>query len=370
MTRQRLIEAVLGISALVLLAVGCVLVMQPFLTSLMWAVVLCYASWPVYEWLEAHIKRRTLTALVMTLLVTTVLVLPFVVVGLSVADNARSWLNALKLWLEQGLPEPPTWLDSIPLIGDDIKAAWQSLSSGADLMATLQPYLAQFSDQMVGVGVLVARGAIDLALSVFIAFFIYRRGTELADAISRILTRVVGPRARHLLELAGGTIVGVVYGILGTALAQGLLAGIGFYIAGVPGALFLGLLTFFLSLVPMGPPLVWIPAAIWLYSIGEIWQSIFLALWGALLVSWIDNLLKPILISRGSQLPFVLVFMGVLGGVIAFGFIGVFLGPVLLAVAYTLAIGWAQTAPQASAEPAVLESPGTPAMLATTDPKQ
>jgi predicted PurR-regulated permease PerM len=132
----------------------------------------------------------------------------------------------------------------------------------------------------------------------------------------------------------------VVYGILGTALAQGILAGMGLWISGVPAPLLLGLLTFFLSLIPMGPPLVWIPATLWLFYRGDPGWGVFMGMWGAVIVSGVDNLLKPYLISRGSNLPFVLVFLGVFGGVIAFGFIGIFLGPTLLAVGYALLQDW------------------------------
>jgi predicted PurR-regulated permease PerM len=171
---------------------------------------------------------------------------------------------------------------------------------------------------------------------------VFRRGTELADALTAALTRMIGPRARQFLDVAGGTITGVVYGILGTALAQGILAGLGFLVVGVPGALFLGLLTFFLSLIPMGPPLVWIPAVVWLFAEDRYASGVFLAIWGLFVISGIDNIIKPYLISRGSRLPFVLVFLGVIGGVLAFGFIGVFLGPVLLALGFTLLTAWAR----------------------------
>ena len=130
--------------------------------------------------------------------------------------------------------------------------------------------------------------------------------------------------------------IGVVYGILGTALAQGVVAGIGFLIAGVPGAALLGLLTFFLSVVPVGPPMIWIPAAIWLFVQGSTGWAIFLGLWGVFVVSMVDNVLKPMIISHGSHLPFMLVLLGVLGGVAAFGFVGIFLGPTLLAVGYRM----------------------------------
>jgi len=148
----------------------------------------------------------------------------------------------------------------------------------------------------------------------------------------------------HLLEVAGKTVNSVVYGILGTALAQGVLAGIGFLIAGVPGATLLGLATFFLSVVPVGPPLIWASATVWLYYQGAIGMAIFMGLWGLLVISLVDNFLRPIIISRGSHLPFILVFLGVLGGVLTFGFIGVFLGPTFLAVGYHVLSEWMRRA--------------------------
>jgi predicted PurR-regulated permease PerM len=143
-----------------------------------------------------------------------------------------------------------------------------------------------------------------------------------------------------LIAVAGETVHGVIYGVLGTAMAQGVLAAIGFAIAGVPSSVLLGLITFFLSVVPVGPPLVWGGVAFWLFQQNETGWAIFVFIWGFLLVSTVDNIIKPFIISRGSRLPFVVVFLGVLGGVLAFGVIGAFLGPVLLAVTYQLVIEW------------------------------
>ena len=137
-----------------------------------------------------------------------------------------------------------------------------------------------------------------------------------------------------------GTVQRVVNGVIGTAAAQALLALIGFLIAGVPGALVLGLATFLLSLIPMGPPLIWIPATAWLVWKGDYGMAIFLGIWGTLIISGVDNVLKPYLISRGGNLPLVIVLLGVFGGLIAFGFIGLFIGPTLLAIAYSLLVDW------------------------------
>ena len=162
----------------------------------------------------------------------------------------------------------------------------------------------------------------------------------MGERLTNSVQRIGGERGTHLLEIAAATVRGVVYGILGTGLVQALMAGIGFFIAGVPGAALLALLTFFLSVVPVGPPLVWIPAALWLFHQGSTGWGIFMLVWGVL-VSSVDNVVKPWLISQGSDLPFILIFFGVLGGALMFGFIGVFIGPTLLAVGYRLVEEWA-----------------------------
>lgn len=339
--RQRLIESLFAAAALSFLAIGCFLVLRPFLSALMWAVILCYASWPAYHWLERRLGgRRSLTAVLMTVAVAAILVLPFVIVGFTLADNVSDWVTAVKAWVANGLPPPPAWVANLPMVGAELAAKWNALDTGEGMTEAARLVLNPVREAVIAGGAVLGRGTVEMGLSVFIAFFVFRRGDELALGLQQALTRLIGPRARQFIAVAGGTIQGVVYGILGTALAQGLLAGIGFLIVGVPGALFLGLLTFFMSLIPMGPPFVWVPVVVWLVS-GQHWAaSVFMAIWGMFVISGIDNIIKPYLISRGSQMPFVLVFLGVIGGIVAFGFLGVFLGPVLLAVGYTLLLAW------------------------------
>jgi predicted PurR-regulated permease PerM len=199
-------------------------------------------------------------------------------------------------------------------------------------------------------------GLLRLAFSLLIAFFLFRDGTKAAEQLSAAILRIGGERGTHLLDLAGNTVRGVVYGILGTALVQAVIAGIGFVVAGVPGAAVLTLLTFFLSVVPMGPPLVWIPAACWLFYQGRTGWGIFMVIWG-IGVSSIDNFVKPWLISRGSTMPFLLILFGVLGGAIAFGFIGVFLGPTLLAVGYRIMQEWLARKAAPAEEAVVMPAP-------------
>jgi predicted PurR-regulated permease PerM len=193
---------------------------------------------------------------------------------------------------------------------------------------------------LIAVGKVLVEGVLQLTLAVFIGFFLYRDGETLMATLRAVATRLAGNLGGAMIETVNNTVVGVMYGIVGTALAQGIVAGIGLWIAGVPSALLLGAATFLLSPVPIGPPLVWGGAAIWLFSHDKIGWGIFMLIWGVFVVSSIDNFVKPLLISRGAAMPFVLVLLGVFGGVIAFGFIGVFLGPILLAVGYSLTRRW------------------------------
>jgi predicted PurR-regulated permease PerM len=200
---------------------------------------------------------------------------------------------------------------------------------------------------LVAAGGVLGQGLLQMTLTAFVAFFFYRDGDAIVTRIRAGLAHLAGTLGGDILQTVRNTSDGVVYGLLGTAIAQGVVAGIGFVIAGVPAAALLGAATFVLSLIPMGPPLIWGGAALWLFEQGEGGWALFMVLYGALVISSIDNFIKPLLISRGASLPFALVLLGVLGGVIVFGFVGLFLGPVFLAVGYALLLRW--TAPQAPA---------------------
>lgn len=336
------IEFIVGLTILTLLALGCLVVLRPFMSAILWALILSFSTWPVYTWtLRKFDGRRTAAATVMTLLVAAVLVLPLALLGASLAEHVTGVIQVVRLLVDEGLPEPPDWVIDLPMIGDSLSAYWLNLAHNDDAFgAAVQPYVSQAGDWMLKSGANLGQGAVELTLSVLICFFVYRDGSEAAEKMQSGIRRLGGDRAQHLVDVAGTTVKGVVYGVMGTAFAQGALAAFGFWIADVPGALLLGFLTFVMSLIPGGPPFVWLPATIWLFYTGSPGWGVFMGLWGLLVVSSVDNIIKPWLISRESRLPILLVFLGVLGGVIAFGFIGLFLGPTLLAVGYTLLHQW------------------------------
>jgi predicted PurR-regulated permease PerM len=336
------IGQILGIGALGLLAFGCTVVLWPFLSSMLWAAVICFSTWPIYRRCERLLGgRRGLAAALMTLLVTLVLVAPLAVMVVALADSMSGLIAAATRLFEQGPPAPPPWIAGLPVVGESLAAYWQSLALNAPaFMIELKKLMAPAADIAVAGGTVIGVGLFELGLSVFIAFFFYRHGRQMLVYVRESSESIAGPRARRLLAVVGATVKGVVYGLLGTALAQALLAAIGFWIAGVPQPLLLGFVTFVLSFVPAGPPLVWGSVALWLFFQGDVGWGIFVAAWGMLLVSSIDNVLRPYLLSQSNSLPVVLGLFGFVGGLLAFGFIGVFLGPTLLAVGYSLFLEW------------------------------
>ena len=354
---DRRFELVISLAALVLLLLGCAVVLRPFVTSLLWAVVLWLTTAPIHQRVLAWVgQRRTVAAALMSLGVASVLLLPIVVVGISVAGSFQDLASATRGWLDRGVPQPPEWLRSAPLVGPYITERWAALAGDSQrLFEQARNWIEPATSWILSGSLAIGRGATQLALSVLIAFFLYRDRVAFGDRFRAAATRIAGPTGEQLTVLAINTLHSVVYGILGTAVAQGVVAAIGFLIAGVPGAIALGLLTFFMSIVPMGPPLVWVPASVWLYQSGESGWAVFMLIWG-FGVSSIDNFLKPWLIAQGSTLPFILIFFGVIGGALAFGFIGVFLGPTLLAVGYRLLLDWAVVVRGATPEPPLASS--------------
>ena len=351
------LEQNLGWIILALLLGGCLLVLLPFVSALLWAVVLTFSSWPLYHRLLKLLGgRRTLAALLMALAMICVILLPFVIIGATLADNVKELTTATQRWMDAGPPAPPEWLAKVPGVGRQAAEYWQSLAADSSkLLEVAKRFIEPVSGWLLNVGLALGRGLFELALSILIAFFLFRDGAAAAERLTTAVARIAGERGKHLLEVAGNTVRGVVYGILGTALVQAVMAGTGFLIAGVPGASVLALLTFFLSVVPMGPPLIWLPAALWLFHQGSTGWGIFMLIWGVG-VSSVDNVVKPWIISQGSAMPFLLIFFGVIGGALAFGFIGVFIGPTLLAVGYRLVREWASTHRESATEDAPAQS--------------
>jgi predicted PurR-regulated permease PerM len=311
------------LAAVVVVVIGCYQVLHPFVPAILFAAVACSSSWPLYlRARRAMGGRATLAALVMTLLLIVLVIGPTTVLALNLADDVAAWVDDARHLLDRGPPLPPDWIREIPLVG------------------LLKSLIEPAKTIVLGAGKAFGASLLQLTISAFVAFFFYRDGEVLVRAAHSILRKLAGELGDELLATTANTVTGVVNGIFGTALAQALVAIIGFLIAGVPGALALGALTFLLSMVPVGPPLVWGGATVWLLYQGTVGWAIFMLLWGLFGISSIDNFVKPYLISRSSSLPMLLIVFGVFGGIVAFGFIGIFIGPPVLAVGLTLVQLW------------------------------
>jgi len=348
MNNHQRVENVLTLAALGFLVLGCLTVLAPFVSALLWAVILTFSTWRIYERvLRACGHRQGLAAGLMTLGLALLLLAPVLMVGAQLGENIDNLMGAARRFLARGVPAPPPWLLGLPVIGPHVSEYWALLpgsgegeAASAKALAWLEAQAKPISAWLLQRGLDLGQALLQLTLSVFASFYLYRDGVDVVARLRAGMERIAGKRAQSLIDLSARTIRGVVYGILGTALAQGIAAAIGFTVAGIPGPLVLGLLTFVVSIIPAGPPLIWIPATLWLLQEGSPGWAAFMGLWGFFIISGIDNVVRPWLISQGAALPFILVLLGVVGGLLTFGFIGIFLGPTLLAVGFAMLREW------------------------------
>jgi predicted PurR-regulated permease PerM len=333
-----------GFFAAGLLAFACLLVLRPFITALAWAAILVFCTWPAFRFLTDRLRLSPgWAAAVMVTAEFLLLGLPLVLA----APTGRADFDGISAWVEAavaaGPPDVGAVLAAIPLIGGFLAGWWERI--GLDftgLVELLRPYMGRTAQAGLSLLLALLSGLAEVLLAIFLAFFLYKDGPAIAAQSEALLKRLTGERARHMVELTGNVTRGVVYGLLGTAVVQGAMTSLGLWISGVPQAVLLGVVAGFVSIFPVGAPLVWIPSALWLLTQGQTGWGVFLFLYGALGISSVDNFIRPWLISRGADLPFLLTLLGALGGVFAFGLIGLFLGPVVLAVGYSLLKDWAK----------------------------
>lgn len=317
-------------------------ILQPFLVATVWATTIVVATWPILRALEDRLGgRRWLAVAAMSAALLTALVLPFALaIGTVLAniDRIVGWARSLA---GVRLPGPPTWIGGLPVVGAYAVQAWDQVASlgSGEIAAQVGPYLGDvarwFATHAGGVGMVVVQSL----LTVAIAAILYAHGEGVAAGLGGFARRLAGPHGENAVLLAGQAIRGVALGVVVTALLQALCGGIGLALAGVPFPVVLTVVMFVLAIAQLGAPLVLVPAVGWLYWNGNSGWGTFLLLW-TVLVSTMDNVVRPVLIRRGADLPLLLIFAGVVGGLMAFGLIGIFVGPVVLAVAYTLLGAW------------------------------
>jgi len=335
----RTVFAVLFIGALIGASLW---ILKPFLGAAIWALTIVTATWPLMVSIQSRLwRRRSLAVAVMTVVLLCVLVVPlWLAIGtiVSNADQIAGWVKYMSAF---EFPPPPAWLAGLPLFGDDLVAAWNKVAVAElqDFLKKLAPYggtaIRWFATEVGGFGALV----LQFLLTVVFAALLYARGEQATSWIKRFGRRLAGPRGEDSIRLAGQAVRGVALGVVVTALAQSVLGGVGLAVAGVPFAAVLTSVMFMLAIAQIGPLLVLGPAVAWLYWSSSTGWGTFLLLW-TVVVGTMDNFLRPILIKKGADLPLLLIFVGVVGGLIAFGLIGIFVGPVVLAVAHTLLSAW------------------------------
>ena len=334
---------VAGLLALLGIGIGCFLVVRPFISALLWAAILVYTTWPAFRLLRERLGLSPgWAALVMVLAAFLLIGLPLAFAAPTSRGDVEALQRALEQLITDGTPGFVGLLVGLPYVGPSIAdwlASWDATTEG--LVATIRPHAGMLAQNALAILLAVLSGIAELLLAILLAFFFYRDGPAIAAQAEAVMEKLAGPRGLRLVGLTGDVTRGVVYGLLGTALVQGAMTTFGLWIAGVPQPVLLGVVAGVISIMPVGAPLVWIPATIWLFVQGSWGWGLFMAIYGAAGISSVDNIIRPWLISRGANLPLLLTMLGAIGGVLAFGFLGLFLGPVMLAVGYTLLKDWA-----------------------------
>jgi predicted PurR-regulated permease PerM len=322
-------------------------ILKPFLPALTWATMVVVSTWPlmlrVQRWLR---NRRTLAVAAMTIAMLTVFVVPLVVAVAMVIENAHeigSWMSSLG---QIHLPLPPDWLKGIPIIGASADSTWRDLATAGpeEVARRLTPYATDFvawaAGHAGGMGMLI----VQLLLTVVLSAVLFARGESAAAMARRFAGRLAGERGEGAVRLAGQAIRAVAIGVVGTALVQSLLGGIGLFIAGVPFASLLTAVMLLSAIAQIGVAPVLFCAVAWLYWKDQTSVASALLIW-SIIVGVSDNVMRPLLIRQGADVPLLIIFAGVIGGLFAFGLVGLFVGPVILAVSYTLLNAWILESP-------------------------
>jgi len=339
-------RVVLSVVVIGVLLVGSLWTMLPFISGLTWATTIAIATWPALLRLQQLTGRRSLAAAIMTLLVLLAFIAPLAVAISTVLEAAARGPAVISDFAAGGLGPPPGWLADIPWFGARVATRWQTLAAGGPeaLMAVLEPYAGAAAAAAIAATGGVGRAAVLVVLTVVMVGILYARGETAAEGALALAHRLSGETGERAVILAGQAIRGVALGVVVTALTQAVLAGIGLWLFGVPRAGVLMALAFVLGVAQIGPLPIVAASVIWLYWTGSTGAAIGLAVW-SLPVIMLDNVLRPWLIRRGVDLPMLLIVSGVIGGLIGFGVVGLFIGPVLLAVTYTLLKEWIATGP-------------------------
>jgi predicted PurR-regulated permease PerM len=338
-----LTRTLLAICCLVLLVAGSLWVLRPFFGPTIWATMVVVATWPLMLRVQAALwNRRSLAVVVMTLLLLLLFVVPLVVAIGTIVGNVDRIVEWARLAAAYEVPDhAPPWLAQLPVVGSMLAGLWEQAAAAGlkGVLAKLSPYAGNltrwFVAEVGSLGLLL----VQFLVTVVVAALLYAHGESAALLVRRLAARVAGERGEHSVELAGGAIRGVALGVGITAIVQSLLGGVGLAIAGIPAAALLTAAMFLFCIAQAGPLPVLVPAIVWLFWNGQTGMGICLVVVAAV-AGTLDNVLRPLLIRLGADIPLPLIFVGVIGGLLAFGLVGIFVGPVVLAVGWTLLDAW------------------------------
>jgi predicted PurR-regulated permease PerM len=315
-------------------------VVAPFLTIGLWSAILAVALYPLFAWLAKRLNARLAAALT-TLLCLMVVIGPLTWLGLGMIGGIRSLVSGL----EDGqltIPPPPEAVKAWPIIGERLHQLWSLATINLKVALTeAMPMFKPLGGPLLGIAQSALYGLLELLVSIAIAGFLFTRGPQLAEALSAFLDRVLSHRGRELVQLAGATIRNVSRGVVGIAFLQAVLGGAGFIAAGIPGPGVLAFVALLLGIVQIGPTILFIPIAIWSWTVLETTHALLFTAY-LILVGLIDNVLRPLLMARGLATPMPVIIVGVIGGAITYGLVGLFFGPIVLAVAWAVMVAWVQ----------------------------
>jgi predicted PurR-regulated permease PerM len=336
--------------------------MRPFLPALIWATMVVVATWPIMERVQGRLwKKRGLAVAVMTLLLTLMLMGPLALAIGALVGQVDRLSNLPATLATFTLPAPPAWLTKLPLAGAKLTQKWQEIAAmpPEELGVKLTPYVRDVLEWLLAKAGAFGGTVIQFLLIILISAILYTNGETAVTGVKAFMKRLAGGQGERLVVLAGQAIRAVALGVIVTALVQSVLAGLGLLVSGVPNVGILTAIMFLFGIAQLGPLPVMVPAVIWLFYRGSVGWGSFLLVW-TIFVGVMDNVLRPVLIKRGASLPLMLILTGVIGGLLAFGVIGLFIGPVVLAVAYTLVGAWVEggTSPTSASNKGPAATPG------------
>jgi predicted PurR-regulated permease PerM len=315
-------------------------VIAPFLTIGLWSAILAVALYPLFDWLAERLSPR-LAAVVVTLLCAMIVVGPVTWLGVGMVNASRSLVAALDAG-QLALPVPPESVKAWPVLGERLHRVWSLAATNMEAaLAEALPMLKQFGGTLLGLAQSALFGLLELLVSIVIAGFLFTRGPRMVDALGTFLSRVLTARGKELVQLAGATIRNVARGVVGISLLQALLGGAGFLAAGIPAAGVLAFLALLLGIVQIGPTILFVPIVVWSWTAMETSHALLFTAY-MIPVSLMDNVLKPLLMARGLTTPMPVIMVGVIGGALAYGIVGLFFGPIVLAVAWAVIAAWMQ----------------------------